>query len=163
MPGHDMYRGMLAIPYIRRATDSQWSVVSIRFRCIQDHEHHGHGKYNTTPGDKPRMYNTVALTQEDDRIAITEGELDAITATACGIPAVGLPGASVWQDYFRDPFLGYETVSILADGDDPGMRFAQNIAKQLPNAIIVPMPAGQDVNSIFLNEGKKALLERVYQ
>lgn len=160
-PGHEYYREMLAIPYIRRSTDREWSVVSIRFRCIKDHEHNGHGKYNTVPGDKPRLFNTVELTRENDRIAITEGELDAVTATVSGVPAVGLPGATTWQEYFREPFLGYQTVYVLADGDDPGMRFAHSVSTHLPNAVTVPMPAGEDVNSFVVKNGTEALVERI--
>lgn len=161
LPGHEYYRGMLAIPYLRRSTDKGWSVVSIRFRCIEDHEHSGHGKYMGMPGDKPRLFNTIALTRENDEIAITEGELDAVAAVTAGIPAVGLPGATTWQDYFREPFLGYQRVFVLADGDDPGMRFAHSVGSHLPNAVTIPMPKGEDVNSFVLKEGKQALVERI--
>lgn len=159
--GHEMYRGMLAIPYLRYTDDNAGLVVSIRFRCFNDHEHHGHGKYNTEPGDKGRLFNTVALTEPIDRIAVTEGELDAITATMCGIDAVGVPGATQWQKHFREPFLGYETVWVLTDGDDPGMRFARIVAETLPNARIVPMPEGEDVNSLYRKEGINSLRERI--
>lgn len=161
--GHEMYRGFLAIPYLRWSQENGWSVVSIRFRCIHDHEHVGHGKYMTVSGDRPRMFNTLALLQPSPVVAITEGEIDAITAQACGIPTVGLPGAQAWQRWFREPFLGYRDVLILADGDDAGMKMAQTVAKTLPNARIVPMPAGEDVNSLVLGQGKEALLERTRQ
>lgn len=159
-----MYRGMLAIPYLRWAPTGkgkgEWAVVSIRFRCIRDHEHQGHGKYNTVSGDRPRMYNTVSLLHAHDKVAITEGEIDAITAKACGIEAVGIPGASSWQPHFREPFLGYETVYILADGDEAGMKFADTVAKSLPNGKIIPSPSGLDVNSWVMSGGRKELLER---
>jgi hypothetical protein len=180
LPGHEMYRGMLAIPYMRRAADGSWTVVSMRFRCIEpDCEHRGHGKYNTVPGDRPRLYNTVALVEQDDEIAITEGELDAVTATACGVPAVAVPGVEAWRDYFRPAFEGYETVYVLADNDipkvydgcprckgecrghNPGMEFARRMAKELPNAKVIPMPSGEDVNSTVLLHGKTAFLERL--
>lgn len=159
--GHEMYRGMLAVPYIRRTDEKTNLVVSIRFRCLQDHEHHGHGKYNTEPGDRPRLFNTAALTEPIDNIAITEGELDALTATIAGVDAVGVPGATSWQPHFREPFLGYETVWILADGDEPGMRFARIVAETLPNARIITFPEGEDVNSLYVKEGDKAILERI--
>lgn len=156
-----MYRGYLAIPYLRWSQDQVWSVVSIRFRCIQDHDHKGHGKYMTLAGDRPRLYNTLALLKDSPRIAITEGEIDAITAQVCGIPAVGAPGAQSWQQHFREPFLGYREVFVLADGDEAGMQFARTIAGSLPNAKIIPSPEGQDVNSFVLDKGPDALLERL--
>lgn len=137
--------------------------MSIRFRCVEDHDCKaaGHGKYQTQSGDRPRLYNTEVLSRDDDVVAITEGELDALTAEACGIPAVGVPGSTSWKPYFRELFLGYREVLILADGDDAGEKFAKTVADSLPNARIVPFPAGEDVNSFVLKNGTEALKERV--
>jgi hypothetical protein len=159
--GDEQYRGFLAIPYLRWSQEQGWSVVSIRYRCIHDHEHTGHGKYMTKPGDRGRMFNTLALLQPSPVVAITEGELDAITAQACGIPTVGLPGAQAWQRWWREPFLGYRDVYILADGDEAGYKMGEQVARHLPNSRMIPMPAGEDVNSLVLNHGKQALLERI--
>lgn len=166
LPGHEMYRGMMSIPYLRRsavkiAGKYEWLTVSMRFRCLEDHEHHGHGKYNTEAGDKPRLYNTLSLITSEDVIHVCEGELDAIMAEACGLPAVGVPGVQSWRPYFREPFLGYERVNLLADGDDPGRMFARTLAQQLPNARIIPMPDGHDVTSFVLEHGQKALKEKI--
>lgn len=161
LPGHEMYRGSLAIPYMRHSPWRGWSVASIRFRCLHDHEHTGHGKYMTMAGDTPRLYNTVTLTRPAKEVAITEGEIDAITAQSCGIPTVGVPGASMWKDYYPELFIGYRKVYVLADGDDAGMKFADAVAKTLPNAKVVTCPPGEDVNSLVVSRGKGALLERI--
>jgi DNA primase len=156
-----MYQGMLSIPYVRQAGNGKRAVVSIRFRCLEDHEHHGHGKYNTEAGDRPRLYNTLALIESDKEIAVCEGELDAVVAEQCGVPAVGVPGVQSWRPWFRDPFLGYERVWLLADGDDPGRMFAKTLAQTLTNSKIIPMPQGYDVNSFVLAEGPDALKEKL--
>lgn len=162
LPGHDMYAGMLAIPYVRWSPGAGGTVVSMRFRCIQKQcDHPNHGKYMSVPGDNPRLFNTVAFLDNEDRIAICEGEIDTITASVCGMPAVGVAGAESWRDHFREPFLGYETVFILADGDDAGMRFATKVAKTLPNAKILPCSPGEDVNSEYQKKGKSFLMERI--
>ncbi|MGW6624250.1 toprim domain-containing protein [Nocardia sp. NPDC055002] len=163
LPGHEMYKGMLAIPYLRWSQEHGWAVVAIRFRCIEDHSCKAlrHGKYQTMPGDRPRLYNTMALLETSPIIAITEGEIDAITASVCGIPTVGVPGATSWQQHFREPFLGYREVFILADGDEPGLDFAKGIAKSLPNGKVIPCPPGEDVNSLVSKQGPKALMERI--
>lgn len=157
LPGHEMYRGCLAIPYLRWSQWRKWSVASIRFRRLDG----GNPKYMTMPGDKPRLYNTHALTRYSKDMAITEGEIDAVTAELAGIPTVGVPGAQMWKPYFRELFMGYRNVNILADGDEPGMEFAKQVAKTLPNARIIPMPDGEDVNSLVVTQGKEALLERI--
>jgi DNA primase len=152
---------MLAVPYVRWSHEHKWAVVSIRFRCLRDHEHRGHGKYNTVAGDRPRLFNTAALLGRGVRIGITEGEIDAISAEACGIPAVGVPGAQSWQPHFREPFVGYREVLVFADGDDAGLKFAETVVKSLSNAKAVLMPPGQDVNSVFVQGGRLALEERI--
>lgn len=153
---------MLAIPYLRRSEDGGWSVVSVRFRCLEDHEHQGHGKYNTVSGDRVRLFNTTALLRANDTMIVTEGEIDAITAQVYGFDAIGVPGASSWQAHFREPLLGYEIVFVLADGDEPGMKFANTVARSLPNAKIVPCPPGEDVNSWITNpEGFAQFKERI--
>lgn len=157
LPGHEMYRGLLAIPYLRWSQEHGWAVVSLRYRRLDD----GTPKYLTQAGDRPRLYNTLALLTQSPVIAITEGEIDAITAQICGIPTVGVPGSQAWKAHFREPFLGYREVLILADGDEPGMQFATTVAKTLPNAKVIPMPPGEDVNSLVIGKGKAALLERI--
>lgn len=157
LPGHEMYVGCLAIPYLRHSPKREWFAASIRFRRLDDSK----PKYLTTPGDKTRLFNTYALTRRSPDICITEGEIDAITADLAGLAAVGVPGAQVWKPHFREPFLGYRTVNVLADGDDAGMQFARHVAGSLHNARIIPMPPGHDVNSLVLEQGKEALLERI--
>lgn len=152
-----MFRGFLAIPYLRWSLEFGWSVVSIRFRRLDGRD----PKYLTVAGDRPRLYNTPALLKNTPTIAITEGEIDAISAEACGIPTVGVPGAEAWKPHFREPFLGYREVYVLADGDEPGLRFANTIAEKLPNAKVIPCPTGQDINSLLVSGGKEAVLERI--
>lgn len=161
LPGHEMFRGFLSIPYLRCSLDNDWSVVSIRFRCLQNHDHTGHGKYMTVAGDRPRLFNTLSLLKPSASIAIAEGEIDAVTATLCGIPTVGVPGVQAWRPHFQEPFLGYREVFVFADGDEPGMNFANGVAKSLPNAKVIPFPPGSDVNDLVLTKGKQALLDRL--
>lgn len=156
---------MLAIPYLRQGADGRRSVVSMRFRCVDDtcdHARHSGGKYATVAGDRPRLFNAVELTRDHSQIAICEGEMDAITATLCGVPAVGVPGVEAWRPAFARPFAGYERVLILADADDDGqgIAFAKKLADQLGNAVIVPAERGHDVSSMVAEHGPHALLER---
>lgn len=160
--GHEVYRNRIAIPYMRRSVAGIWSVVDIKFRvvpglrCAVDHK-----KYLAMPGSRPRLFNTLDAIKNDDEIAISEGELDAIAASVNGIPCVGAPGATTWQDKFTEIFLGYETVFLLCDGDDAGMKFGETVAKKLPNAKIIPMDPGEDVNSMIHLYGVDKILERM--
>lgn len=155
LPGHEMYAGKLAIPYL-----TQSGVTTLRFRRIGDGEG---AKYLSAAGDEPRIYNANALTVETHGIAICEGEFDTITASQCGIPAIGIAGVSGWRGYFRRCFKGYRNVFILADNDDKGqgLEFAEKVASQVENPKIILMPTGHDVNSFVLAHGPSALMDKI--
>lgn len=160
LSGHEMYRGRLAIPYLRNGP-SGMSVISMRFRCTHIGKCGCTAKYLSAPGDETWIYNTPAILYDTDDIAICEGELDALSASISGVPAVGIPGVEAWKPYFRNLFLGYETVYVLADGDEPGMKLANTIAKALPNSKIVPCADGMDVNSEMIANGREYILRKV--
>jgi DNA primase len=160
--GHEMFRGRLAIPYLRKSVEGNWSVVDIKFRVVPGVQcYREDKKYLYPAGAKPRLYNTYDAVTNDDEISISEGELDALTASAYGIPCVGAPGATTWQDHFTEIFLGYETVYILCDGDTAGMQFGNTVAGKLPNARVIPMDLGEDVNSTVHKYGVDKILERM--
>lgn len=153
--GHEMYRGRLSIPYRRDTLSGGVVILGIKFRSLQAHSGPGKGpaKYLGTPGFKPHLFNTIDAIQNEDEICICEGELDAVSASVNGIPAVAAPGATTWQPAWDPIFLGYETVFVLADGDSAGLEFGGIVAERLPNAKVVPMLPGEDVNSMIVKYG----------
>ena len=153
LPGHEGYKGKLVIPY---STPS--GVVDLRFRSI-----HGEDpKYIGLPGAKTTMFNAQAVLNADRYICVTEGEIDCITVIVkTGHPAVGIPGANNWKPYYTKILDDFETVIVLADGDNPGLEFGKKVSRELGNVNIVQMPDGHDVNSIVLQEGVQFLDERI--
>lgn len=160
--GHEMFRGRLAIPYIRKSVEGNWSVIGIKYRvipgvqCFRDDE-----KYLNAAGTKHRLYNTLDAIKNDDEISIAEGEIDALTASVYGIPCVGAPGVTSWKDHFTEIFMGYETVYALCDGDTAGTEFGEFLAGKIPNTRIIPMDRGEDVNSTVHQYGVDKILERM--
>ncbi|WP_433227342.1 hypothetical protein [Microtetraspora malaysiensis] len=176
MPGHEKYRGRLAIPYL----NPDLMTLQIRFRRIGD----GNGpKYLTVTGDTPRPYNTRALEIPSSCMCVCEGELDAITATQAGLPAIGIPGVKAWRKEWRLALDQYDVVYILADNDplqkrancrecadkgadecqghNVGNEFAETLAAQMENARIILMDEGHDVNSFVQEHGPEALRRKV--
>lgn len=148
--GHDAYVGRLSIPYLTPA-----GVVDIRFRALTSD---ATVKYLGRPGASPTLFNVGALRRADETIVLCEGELDAVTMDALvGVPAVGVPGVNNWQEYWARLFPDYAQVVVPVDGDDAGHGFGLRIAKQLPNAVIVRLPDGQDVNSLYTSGGPAAV------
>ncbi len=153
LPGHEGYKGKLVIPYITPS-----GVVDMRFRSINGED----PKYIGLPGAKTTMFNAQAVLTADQYICVTEGEIDAITTVVkAGHPAVGIPGANNWKPYYTKILDDFETVIVLADGDNPGLEFGKKVSRELGNVNIVQMPDGHDVNSIVLQEGVQFLDERI--
>ena len=153
LPGHEGYKGKLVIPYVTPS-----GVVDLRFRSI-----HGEDpKYLGLPGAKTTMFNAQAVLNAEQYICVTEGEIDAITVSVkTEHPAVGIPGANNWKPYYSKILDDFDTVVVLADGDNPGLEFGKKISRELGNVNIVQMPEGHDVNSIVIQEGVQFLDERI--
>ena len=153
LPGHEGYKGKLAIPYVTPS-----GVVDIRFRSINGED----PKYIGLPGAKTSMYNAQSVLTAEGYICVTEGEIDAITTVVkTAHPAVGVPGANNWKPHYTKILDDFDTVIVLADGDAPGLEFGKKISRELGNVNIVQMPEGHDVNSIVLQEGAEWLNERI--
>ncbi|MFI6609256.1 toprim domain-containing protein [Streptomyces sp. NPDC050507] len=162
LPGHEQYAGMLAIPYLTLS-----GVVGMKFRCLKDHDCKAvhRDRYLNPPGNPHRLFNpTDIIERPEPYIAVCEGEMDAMTAHAAGLPAIGAPGASSFKSEWVRALRGRETVFVLADNDDGGTgleKFAEPIAEKVPAAKIILMPEGHDANSFVQAFGYDALLEKV--
>ncbi|MCG5459602.1 toprim domain-containing protein [Micromonospora sp. PSH03] len=126
-------------------------------------KHPGGPKYLSVPGDMPRIFNPRDLERREPFVCIAEGEFDAMSAHSAGLPAVGIAGVNGWRPYFARCFQGYESVFVLCDNDDKGQgaAFGEKVASQIPNARVVLMPPGHDVNSLLCSEGAEALRARL--
>ena len=143
--GHEAFKGRLSIPYITKT-----GVVDLRFRALHPAIE---PKYMGLTGAETRMYNVIDIEKANNFIGVCEGELDTITMSMCiGIPCIGVPGANSWKKHYTRLLADFERVFVFADGDQPGTEFARSLARELP-VTIVQLPDGQDVNSMFVQEG----------
>lgn len=153
LPGHENYKGRLSIPYITPS-----GVVDIRFRSINNEE----PKYLSLVGAGTTIFNTQACFAGDRYICVTEGEFDCIMMTVkTHHPTIGIPGAANWKPHYARVLDDFETVIVLADGDNAGHVFAKKIAEELRNVNIIAMPTGEDVNSLITRQGTDWINERI--
>jgi len=153
MPGHEGFKNRLAIPYITPS-----GVVDIRFRAMGDVD----PKYMGMVGAKTTMFNTPACFVQSKYICVTEGEFDCIMMSVkTNHPTVGIPGANNWKPHYSRILDDFDMVIILTDGDTAGAEFGKKITRELPNANVIAMPEGEDVNSVFIKLGKEWIDERV--
>ena len=154
---HEQYVGRLVIPYL----GPKGNVYALRFRCLRDHDHNqvGCSKYLGEAGQPTRMYNTPALLAPTRSLIVTEGELDAATVDLCGWPAIGIPGADSWHAHYPRVVAGFEHIILPIDGDEAGRKFARKVSSSVPDCRVIPLPPGEDVNSIYCRQGKQGLQE----
>jgi DNA primase len=149
---HEHYQGWLSIPYIT----VMGHCVGFKFRRLDQ----GKPKYGAPLGQKSHLYNVSDIILSSEYIAICEGELDTIIASAIlGIPAVGVPGVQAWKPHFSRMFAGYGKIYIIGDNDlkedgtNPGAEFSRMVAQEVINSTIVSLPAGMDLNDLYLAKG----------
>lgn len=158
LPGHEHLAGRLSIPYI---TDA--GPVHMVFRCLQDHSCKGdpnpqHAKYRFRKGAEERLYGVQSIDWAEEWIVLVEGQMDVLTWTQIGIPAVGLAGGKKWQDHWRNVFEDFSRVYCVTDGDSTGDKMWDRVSAELGTAIRVKMPDGEDTNSMYVKRGKDYLL-----
>jgi DNA primase len=145
LTGHEAYINRLAIPYITRS-----GVVDVRFRSLDLSE----PKYMGMAGASTHLYNVGSLFRASSYICICEGEIDTITLDAvCGIPAVGVPGVNNWKKHYTRLLADFDKVFLFADGDNAGTDFGKSLSRELGNLVVVQMPEGEDVNSMYRLHG----------
>lgn len=164
---HRKMSGRLCIPYLTRA-----GVVAISFRCIEDHNCSAvsnHGKYRNPAGQLSRMYGVEALFSKSLDIGLTEGEINAITASdECGIPTVGVGGADKWQPWWAHVLDDFRRVYVFQDGDEGGRQFVAKVVKEMgkidaaSKVVPVSCPAREDVNSLYVKTSKEEIRRMVY-
>ena len=152
IPGHEHHTGWLSIPYIT----ALGLCVGFKFRRLDE----GKPKYGSPLGQKAHLYNVADICKLSSRIVVCEGELDTVIVSGVlGMPAVGVPGVAAWKDHFTKLFNGYDVIYIVGDNDvkedgsNPGAEFSRMVAQEVSNSTIVSLPAGMDLNDLYLAKG----------
>lgn len=163
LPGHEPARGYLAIPYLTRV-----GPVNFNFRCTQDHDCKAipyHSKYWKRKGSPTNLYGVLSLSQAEDWIVVTEGEIDALTWQQAGVPALAVPGAKYWKEHWANLLEDFSRVYLAEDGDDAGgnlwIAMSERIDQSNTMVVRMRMPDGEDSNSMYLKHGKEYLLGRI--
>ena len=79
----------------------------------------------------------------------------------CGIPAVGVPGVNNWKKHYTRLLADFDKVFLFADGDNAGSEFGKALSRELPNLVVVQMPDGEDVNSMYRSHGVDFFKEKI--
>lgn len=156
MDGHEWLKGRLAIPYL----GPRGNVYNIRFRCLEHEDCKAQGcdaKYISLPGFPSRVYNVRAIKGGHTTLHVTEGELDCVTLSGCGLASIGLAGVEALPGHFPRLVAGFQRIYLWADGDAAGRELVKNFTRQVPWAEAVFVKEGEDVNSLFVKGGPEAI------
>jgi len=117
------------IPYLKNGVE-----VNVKTRTIS-----GDKGFRQIEGAEKCFYNYDAITEWQsghDRLVITEGEMDAVSAIQCGLLAVSVPdgapakpinGESLKYSYLDDfPTTG--EIILATDSDGPGINLMNDLA-----------------------------------
>ena len=148
--GYDMDRQSIVIPYMNALGD----IRTFRWRSIE--RNHEGPKYLQPKGDGLHLFRVSA--SRKPRVWLTEGEFDCMVLEQEGFDAVGVPGASGFKEEWAYLFAYCDMVTVVFDGDEPGVEGAQRISRVLSPFVdklrLVKMPVGKDVNDLYIEDAK---------
>jgi len=133
------------IPYL----NEQGEVLAIRKRLRLV----GKPRFIWRRGDKPAPYGLWRLTEarEARRMIFVEGESDCWTLWHAGLPALGIPGASIWKEAWKRYLQGIDEVYVWREPDIGGDSLIPLIAAYLPDIKVIESPKDtKDPNELWL-------------
>jgi len=145
------YNNMLAIPYVKR----NGGVWTTRYKTGHDKP-----KYLSEPGASFHLYNPQHLGPPDDQIWFCEGELDTLILWQYGVPAVGMPGSTMYQHpMFAQAFsllFNRAEIIVATDNDSAGDSAYNdlcNVYGQQTKRLLIPEGIS-DINDFHLEDTK---------
>jgi hypothetical protein len=113
---HYQGRPAVRIPY----KDPHGEEVAVRLRMALDKSEGD--RFRWRRGDKPTLYGLWLLDrmQKAGYVVLVEGESDCHTLWQHGVPALGIPGASVWKEEWATHLEGFEKVYAVIEPDGGG-------------------------------------------
>lgn len=170
----DVPREAIAIPY----RSALGELVTTRYRLVGSVPGHGtNQKYDSTRDSTMHLYNVVDAVKSP--VYLAEGEFDTLVLKQLGLNAVGVPGATAFDEAWRWLFAGCE-VRIIFDHDpermipmgkgrekrvQPGPDAARKVARALRSVatdvldLTRELPEGMDVTDAFLEGQLEGVLE----
>jgi DNA primase len=135
-------------------------VVNLRFRCLQPHDCKDVDcpKYLSMDGMDNNLFNVLDLKKDSPFLVIAEGEIDVMSWSLAGVPAVGPSGVESWEKWFSRCVedAAFEVVYSAGDGDKAGGKFNNLMAREV-KARPLRIPRDADSNALYAQGGADAL------
>ncbi len=165
MPTEEGFVECVQFPYVKEG-----EVVNVKYRGFAEKIFRQHA------GAEKILYGMGGVQSAacpSDRLVIVEGEMDALSVQAAGIPCVvsvpdGAPAPTTKRyaakfDYLencQDFLAGFKTIVVAVDADEPGKRLAEELVRRLgpDRCYTVQWPDGcKDANDVLVRDGATEL------
>lgn len=163
-------KGNIVFPFYRTSENFRNNKPTfLKFRYPRKIEK-GERKMWREPDTEPILFGLHLCDSRKDMLCITEGEFDCMAlyqATEGAINAVSVPSGAedlTWLDTCAAELTRYKKIAVIGDNDDPGHKMADEIAKRLPDKIIL-LPdyekynGAKDANEVLLRFGAKQFVD----
>jgi hypothetical protein len=151
-------RSVVRMPY--RGRDGNQACVRFRYALGGDH------RFAWKKGSKPCPYGLWRLDQRptDAPLVLVEGESDAQTLWLHGVPALGLPGATAWQERWAEYFTEVRDLLVVIEPDGGGTAMRTRIATSAirDRVRLVSLDGAKDVSELYVQD-PSAFLRRWQQ
>lgn len=142
----------LVLPYLRDG-----ELVNIKRRSIVEK-----GRMWQEKDAEPCLFGWHLIDQKCRRVAITEGEIDAMTLHQVGIPALSInqgAGNHQWIEADWDRLERFSEILLCYDADDAGRKGVREVANRLglDRCRIVTFPGVKDANELLMAGGNAEL------
>jgi MarR family len=144
----------IRIPYFAAERGTE---PAIRYRVALT----GRDKYRWRRGTKARLYGLDRLTdaQKAGSVTIVEGESDCWTLWHTGFSALGLPGATNWNEDRDPPLLdGIAAIYVLIEPDHGGKQMLAWLARssRISNRVqLVRLNGFKDPSALYLDNPRR--------
>lgn len=131
-------------PYLRDGV-----LVNVKYRNVAEKK-----DMRQEGGAEPCLFGWHLIDPKCRTVAITEGEIDAMTLHQCGIPALSVnagAGNHQWLENDWDRLERFSEILVFFDSDEPGQKGAREVANRIgaDRCKIVTLPA-KDANDYLL-------------
>jgi len=123
----DLQGGGVEIPY--RNADGE--LHAVRYRTALE----GANRFRWRQGDAPILYGLWRLDEWElgSDLYLCEGETDTLTLWHAGLPALGIPGASMWKPEWWRTLWEFGRLVIVPDADKAGEQMTEKLALSCPD------------------------------
>lgn len=113
---------------------------------------------------EPCLFGWQVITQNDDKVVITEGEIDALSIFESGYKALSLPSGAKnldWIEHDWERLQQFRVIYLALDNDEPGRLATMEVLQRLGEhrCMLVDWGDFKDANECLCKAGKATVLD----